>query len=211
MGSNKSDRSYHADTIIRNHVIFSMGAGAFIPVPVLDSLGVAAVQVDMIRQLCKVYRVDFKETQYKAIVSSLTGAFLARTGAKSLIKLIPVVGNILGGAAIGVISGASTYALGEIFKTHFENGGNFMDVDIEWMKKRFEENFEKGKAYAEQMRKEQAQPETEEPEAATATAPPTTGADDILARLRELGDLKEKGVISEEEFTTMKKKLIDEF
>ncbi len=215
MGDNdnnsSSGRSYHAETIIRNHVIWSMGAGALIPVPVLDTLGVAAVQVDMIRQLCGVYKVDFQETQYKAVVSSLTGAFLARSGAKSLLKLIPVVGSVLGGAAIGIVSGASTYAIGEIFKTHFDSGGNFMDIDLDWMKKQFEENFEKGKAYAESMKGQEATTEEGQASDAASEATAAEGGGDILARLKELGELKEKGVISEEEFTIMKKKLIDEF
>ena len=34
---------------------------------------------------------------------------------------------------------------------------------------------------------------------------------DVLTKLKELGELKEKGVISEEEFATMKKKLIEDF
>jgi len=33
----------------------------------------------------------------------------------------------------------------------------------------------------------------------------------VISRLTELGELKEKGVITEEEFQTMKKKLIEEF
>lgn len=67
MSSNKSDRSKHADTVVRNHVIFSMGAG-FIPIPVADIFAVGASQLDMIRQLCRVYEIDFQETQGKAIV-----------------------------------------------------------------------------------------------------------------------------------------------
>ena len=58
MSGKKSDKSKHADTIIRNHVIWSMGAG-LIPVLVADIFAVSALQLDMIRQLCKVYDIDF--------------------------------------------------------------------------------------------------------------------------------------------------------
>jgi uncharacterized protein (DUF697 family) len=96
MSDKKSDKSKHADTIIRNHVIWSMGAG-LIPVLIADIFAVSALQLDMIRQLCKVYDVDFSETQGKAIVTSLTSSTLARIGAGSLVKLIPGVGSLLGG------------------------------------------------------------------------------------------------------------------
>ena len=54
---NKEIRTKHADTIIRNHVIWSMGAG-LIPVLIADIFAVSALQLDMIRQLCKVYDID---------------------------------------------------------------------------------------------------------------------------------------------------------
>ena len=81
----KENRSNHADTIIRNHVIWSMGAG-LIPVLVADIFAVSALQLDMIRQMCRVYDVNFSETQGKAIVTSLTSSTLARIGAGSLGK-----------------------------------------------------------------------------------------------------------------------------
>ena len=98
-----------ADNIIRNHVIWSMGAG-FIPVMVADIFAVSALQLDMIRQMCRVYNVDFQETQGKALVTSLTSTTLARLGAGSLVKLVPGLGSMLGGATVSAFAGASTYA-----------------------------------------------------------------------------------------------------
>ena len=48
--SDNSERTKHAETIIRNHVIWSMGAG-MIPILVADVFAVSALQLDMIRQL----------------------------------------------------------------------------------------------------------------------------------------------------------------
>jgi uncharacterized protein (DUF697 family) len=216
----KKERDKHADTIIRNHVLASMGFG-LIPWPVADVLAVGASQLDMIRQLCKVYDVDFHETQGKAIVSSLTAATLARLGAGSLAKLIPVVGTIVGSISNVVLAGASTYALGQVFKVHFETGGTILDFDTNRLKKLYNEQFEKGKKVAEELRKQQeAKKKAEEaakPEPAPAPAPPppaepveasnTLGAD-VISRLRELGELKAAGIITEEEFERMKKKVI---
>nr|MBP7643489.1 DUF697 domain-containing protein [Saprospiraceae bacterium] len=87
----KTNRSTDADSIIKNHMIWSMGAG-FIPIPIADLFAVSAIQLDMIRQLSKLYEVDFKQTEGKAIITSLTTSGLARLGARA-IKFIPGVGR----------------------------------------------------------------------------------------------------------------------
>ncbi len=222
----KQEREKHAETIVRNHVLFSMGAGA-IPVPVADVLAVSASQLDMIRQLCKVYDVDFSETQGKAIVSSLTASTLGRLGAASLGKLIPVVGSIVSGIANAVMAGASTYALGQVFKSHFNTGGTILDFDPDRLKKLYKEQFEKGKKVAEELRKQhEAKQKAEETAAPTSAAPSETelvpdsppvaattskggpNDADIITRLKELGELKANGIITEEEFEKMKKRIL---
>ena len=224
MMSNNSERSKHVDTIIRNHVIWSMGAG-LIPVLVADVFAVSALQLDMIRQMCKVYDVDFSETQGKAIVTSLTSSTVARITAGSLVKMLPVVGSIIGGVTVSIFAGATTYALGQVFKRHFESGGTILDFDPARLKKLYKEQFEKGKKVAEQLRKDQkarkeaeaegkAQAEAEAKVKAEAEkAGPAAIARDgnVIQRLKELAELRDNGVISEEEFQEMKKKLIREF
>ncbi len=224
MSESTGERSKHVDTIIRNHVIWSMGAG-LIPVLIADIFAVSALQLDMIRQMSKVYDVNFSETQGKAIVTSLTSSTLARIGAGSIVKMIPVLGSVVGGITVSVFAGASTYALGQVFKRHFESGGTILDFDPARLKKMYKEQFEKGKKVAEQWRKDDkakraadeaakenpaayAQP-SESAAEATAEAPKEEG--DVLNRLRELGALRDKGIISEAEFQSMKAKLIKEF
>lgn len=219
----------HADTVIRNHVIWSMGAG-LIPVLIADIFAVSALQLDMIRQLCKVYNIDFEETRGKAIVTSLTSSTLARLGARSLVKLIPGVGSYLGGVTVSIFAGASTYALGEVFKMHFESGGTILDFDPDRVKKYYAEKFEKGKKVATEWKTEKTdvediiQDQAEEvamPSAAIQVEEevvppppppmPTADPNDPIAKLKELAELKEAGVITDKEFTAMKKKLIDDF
>lgn len=165
-------QSKHAETVIRNHVIWSMGASYIIPLPIADVFAVSALQLDMIRQLCRVYDIDFAETQGKAIVSALTTSTMARAGARSLIKIIPVVGSVVGGITTAVINGASTYALGEVFKKHFANGGTFLDFDTDRLKKLYREKFEKGKKVAKEWKEESSDvPEPEAPQPAAAVVP----------------------------------------
>lgn len=205
----QDERTKHADTVIRNHVIWSMGAG-FIPILIADIFAVSALQLDMIRQLCKVYGVDFSETQGKAIVTSLTSSTIARVTAGSVVKLIPGLGSLLGGATVSAFAGASTYALGEVFKRHFQTGGTILDFDPARLRKLYKEKFEKGKKVVEEWRKKDPaaeQAETVQNPFESDSAP----SSDVLARLKELAALKEQGVISDAEFEQMKKKLIEKF
>ena len=117
---------------------------------------------------------------------------------------------MIGGMTMAALSGASTYALGEVFRKHFETGGTFLDFDTERLSKMYREKFEKGKKVAEQIRKEQAAKEKAVKKASKAEQK-KEGQKDVISRLKEIGELKEKGLISDEEFATMKKKLIDEF
>ncbi len=211
-----NERGKHAETIIRNHILFSMGAGV-IPVPVVDIFAVSASQLDMIRQLCKVYDQDFSESQGKAIVSSLTTATLARLGAGSLAKLIPLVGSFVGSVTNAILAGASTYALGQVFKIHFETGGTILDFDTKRLKKLYDEQFEKGKKVAEELRKQQEAKRKAAQEAAPKASDAVDESSDqapdpsaIVDKLKELAELKKEGIISDEEFEKMKKKLIGE-
>jgi uncharacterized protein (DUF697 family) len=213
----QTEKQKHAETIIRNHVLWSMGAGLLIPVPVADVLAVSALQLDMIRQLCRVYQVDFAETQGKAVVTALTSSTLAKVGARSLIKFIPGIGQLVGGVASSIFNGASSYALGEVFKKHFESGGTILDFDPERLKKLYREKFEKGRQVAEQLKKEEEGKKTSQasatPAATQAAAPntPESTGGSVVDRLKELAQLRDQGIISAEEFEQLKKKAIQQY
>ena len=246
-----------ANSIIRNHIIWSMGTG-LIPLPFVDFFAVSAVQLDMVRQLSKVYEVDFKETEGKAVITSLTGSGLAQLGKRAAIKFIPGIGSVVGGIAMSIFSGASTYALGEVFREHFETGGTFLDFDPSRLKKYYQEKFEKGKKVAEEIRVEEKRkakegdggsikkseivetvetPETEnehetveefvaetieeivvEAEEEMSTIEETKTTDDVfsrqdklVAKIKELAELKDMGILSDDEFQQMKTKIIEKF
>ena len=186
-----------------------MGAG-LIPVPIADFFAVSAIQLDMVRQMCKLYDLDFKETEGKAVISSMTSSGLARLGAQAAIKIIPGIGTVVGGMTMAVLSGASTYALGEVFKKHFETGGTFLDFDIDRLTKMYKEKFEKGKKVAEEIKKEQEEKQ-EVIEKVENSKIHIKEQKDVISHLTELGKLKDKGILSDEEFKAMKKKLIEGF
>ncbi|MDZ4746857.1 MAG: SHOCT domain-containing protein, partial [Saprospiraceae bacterium] len=94
---------------------------------------------------------------------------------------------------------------GEVFKKHFETGGTFLDFDPKRLKKMYNEKFEKGKKVAEQIKREN---ERKREAAEQATDARTSG--NTVDKLKELAELKRDGLITEEEFAAMKKKLIGE-
>ncbi len=218
-----SNKTENANSVIKNHMIWSMGA-AFIPVPIADFFAVSAIQLDMIRQLSKLYDVDFKETEGKAVITSLTGSGLARLGGRA-IKFIPGVGSVLGGVTLAVLSGGTTYALGEVFKKHFDTGGTFLDFDPSRLKAYYDEKFEKGKVMAKEMKAKQDKVNKMHEEAeiiekvkkqeADVTSPPSDNSTrskpvrSSVDQLKGLADLLHDGVITQEEFEIMKKKVIE--
>ncbi|MDH3651061.1 MAG: DUF697 domain-containing protein [Saprospiraceae bacterium] len=199
------NRTENANSIVQNHMIWAMGAG-LIPVPMADFLAVSAIQLDMVRQLCNLYDIDYKETEGKAMITSLTGSMVAKLGARA-IKFIPGVGSVIGGVTLAILSGASTYALGEVFKKHFETGGTFLDFDPARLKKVYNEMFEKGKKYAYQMKREQDQKVSA---GERVLQEKSVQKSDPVEKLKQLAKLYKDGVLDEAEFEALKKKLIDE-
>ncbi len=190
-----------AQPTIKRHVLFAMGAG-FIPMPVLDIAAVTAIQLDMIKQLCKLYGQDYSESSGKAFVGALAGTTLARISAASvgsLLKVIPVIGSMLGGVTVSVFSGAVTYAIGQAVSQHFATGGTIAEFDEEDLKAFYEEQLKKGRDIVKEWKKEADKATDNE-----ATNPT------IDDRLGQLEELKAAGIITDHEFERMKKRVLKE-
>ncbi len=117
--SNKDNRNELAQEVVKTHLLLAIGGG-LIPIPFVDFAAVTGVQINMIRSLTKIYGIDFNEQMGKGIVTSLVGPSLGRLAA-SAVKAIPIIGSILGSASMSVISGASTYAVGQVFIQHLRS------------------------------------------------------------------------------------------
>jgi len=176
------------DDIISNHVIFAMTAGA-IPIPVADIVAVSAIQYDMIRQIAEFYKVDYDSNKGKALASSLAGATVSRIGASAL-KAIPGVGTLLGIGSQMVMAGATTYALGMLFDSHFSTGKSLDNINFDSVKEQYKDLLTKGREYAKDLKK-------------------TFTKDDVFQTIEKLNQLKETGAITEEEFLRTKEKLLN--
>ena len=196
--------------IIMNHILWGMGMG-LIPLPLIDVAAVTAVQLDMMRQLARYYQVDYSESAGKLFITSLAGSVLAALGA-SWIKAIPGVGSIVGGISSAVLAGASTYAIGQVAVQHFSAGGNFMNFRADDFKEYYRNMFFKGKKVAEDLKNKKSGGGGPRPtETRRATTPSSQPPKHVVDRLNDLVKLKEKGILSEEEFEKMKQKLINDF
>jgi len=143
-----------AGKTVKNYMWFSMGAG-LIPVPFLDLAAISGLQLKMIAELCKRYETPFKEQNGKAVIAALLGFIvpesLSRGLMGSLLKAIPIIGPIAGGLSMPLFTGASTYAIGNLFIRHFESGGTLLNMDPQKMREHFKEEFENGKKVAEEV------------------------------------------------------------
>jgi uncharacterized protein (DUF697 family) len=160
----KSDEAYVAkkspiaDNTIKNFLLGSMGIG-LIPLPIFDFVALTAFQLGMVKKLSTIYETQFSPELVKGFIGSLIGSgtpLLLTKPTASLIKFIPVVGQAIGMLTMPVMAGASTYAVGKVFKKHFELGGTLINFDAKRMKKYYEEKFEEGKKVAGEQRKKEA-------------------------------------------------------
>ena len=95
------------------------------------------------------------------------------------------------GRVASVMSGASTYAVGQVAVTHFGSKADLMDIDLDWAKKAYSELFEKGKEVVSDLKDKE------------------TESKDVYESLEKLGRLKEQGVVTDAEFEAQKHKLLE--
>ena len=114
-----------ASKLVDRFAIWS-GVAGLIPVPVIDAVAVGGLQIQMLRRLSQIYGVAFSENRGKALIASLAGSMIPTTsgiGAASVLKAVPIVGTIVAGFVIPVLSAGATYAIGKAFIQHFASGG----------------------------------------------------------------------------------------
>jgi uncharacterized protein (DUF697 family) len=136
------NKTAQAETLVRTHMLAAIGTG-ILPIPGLDIVLSSGVQFRLLRQLARLYGVEFSKQRGNMIVASLAG--LSTTAAvSSLLKVIPGYGSALGAAGTAASAGATTYALGKVFIKHFESGGTFLTFDPEKAKEYYESQVKEG-------------------------------------------------------------------
>lgn len=138
------ERADQALAVVKAHLPWAGGAG-LLPVPGLDFVAIAGVQLNMVNELAKTYGVTFKEQAAKSFISALMAAVLegGLSGALlPIVKWVPIFGPILGLATMPAVAAAATYAVGKVFILHFESGGTFLDFDPDSVRDHFRREYE---------------------------------------------------------------------
>lgn len=135
------------EKLLRQHVWGAIGVG-FVPIPLVDLVGLTGVQLNLVRKLAQVYGVPFFKEPVRNLLSSLISSTLSTAiapGVASVAKFIPIIGQTVGVLSMSLVGGASTYAVGKVFIRHFASGGTFLTFDVEKVKIYYDEMFEEGK------------------------------------------------------------------
>lgn len=138
----KQALSGQADKLIKKYA-FGSGLFGYIPFPVVDALGIMAVQRKMLFHLAKLYDIPFSRSLAKDLLRTLAGGVASRAAVPMVIKTIPGINILFGSTGMAAIGSTSTYAVGKTFKRHFDEGGTLDDFNPVEEKEIFEEELKK--------------------------------------------------------------------
>ena len=111
---------------------FWSGVAGLLPIPFVDLAAVAAVQIQMLRVISRIYDVPFSENRGKALIAGLFGTIIpvsTGVGMASVVKGIPIAGTAVGALVTPALAVAATYAIGRVFIQHFASGGTLLDFE----------------------------------------------------------------------------------
>ena len=115
--SDSLERDREAWDIIEKY-IYKVGANAVIPIPVVDLAAVILKQTEMLRKLAETYDVDYDEYLAMDVVRKVWKAYNGFTMAAivlgSVVKVVPILGSVVGIGPVSFSAAASTYALGKL-------------------------------------------------------------------------------------------------
>ena len=145
-------RLSEAQNIVKANIITSMASG-LIPVPLFDMISLTNIQFHLIQTLAEHYQIPADNINKSLITSLVSGSLpvISVLGLSSFIKIIPGIGSLAGSGSVSIISGAISYAVGQVFIRHFEQGGTLEDFDPDSVKEYFNEQFKAGKLIASEL------------------------------------------------------------
>ncbi len=101
------------------------GAAGFIPIPFSDALAIAPIQAGMIYKMNDAFGVKMKDSVAASLITGLLGvtavAQVGRTLVNGLLKFIPVVESVAGGATAAIITEGIGFAYLKVLKKCFND------------------------------------------------------------------------------------------
>ena len=140
-------KTAEGDSIVKRYMLGAFAVG-LVPLPLVDVAALSGVQLKMLHSLSNLYGVEFSSHLGKPMIASLLGGSIPvslSSHVASLVKGIPVYGQLTGMVSRSIFGGASTYAIGKVFIQHFESGGTFLTFDPRQVSDYYADQFEKGR------------------------------------------------------------------
>jgi uncharacterized protein (DUF697 family) len=125
------DQRSRATKVVERFSFWS-GVAGLLPIPFVDLAAVAALQIQMLRLISRVYDVPFSENRGKALIAGIAGTIIPAStgvGIASVVKSIPIAGTAVGALVTPALAMAATYAIGKVFIQHFASGGTLLDFE----------------------------------------------------------------------------------
>ena len=126
-----NDRRSRATKVVERFSFWS-GVAGLLPIPFVDLAAVAALQIQMLRLISRIYDVPFSENRGKALIAGIAGTIIpvsTGVGMASMVKSIPIAGTAVGALVTPALAVAATYAIGKVFIQHFASGGTLLDFE----------------------------------------------------------------------------------
>lgn len=148
------DKSDRAEQVIKAHLLWT-GAAGIIPIPWVDTVAVAGIQVKMLQKIGMIYGQTLSTYWVKATIGSLTSGYVAMSIGKGfglgIVGAVPLVGGLAKLLLAPGMAAATTYALGRIFIMHFESGGTMLDFDAHKYADKMKEMVAKGNTVVKEL------------------------------------------------------------
>ncbi len=130
---------------IVGYALAAAGVGAL---PLVDLMGVPAIQAKLLHSLAAIYEQDWDRRAIAEFLGLLgTGigvAYGARAVGRALVKLVPGVGQTIGAAWGATASGATTYALGKAASVYFNHRNLGLATEARTLRRVFVEELTHG-------------------------------------------------------------------
>ena len=193
---------------------YAAAALTVLPIPGSEVIGVMPLHVGMVIGIGEEYGETLtKESAMELITKigatvglSLVGSRLAMTAGKIILPG-------LGGLVAAPFMFASTLAIGTVARLYFARGGTISDREI---KREYEREVKRAKSVFDPLRA-RGNAAREEAESAVRAAPASSSpsadgepsVDELAERLAKLDELREKGLLSDDEYERTKARILD--
>jgi uncharacterized protein (DUF697 family)/GTP-binding protein EngB required for normal cell division len=143
-----SSEEYNFNKLRKEIIWYAGSAGASDLLPAVGLVSVPAIQGKMLHSLANQYGVEWNKQTFMEFIGLLGTGFAIKYSAKfairELVKFVPIYGQTVGSATAGVISSASTYAIGRVACKYLYHKSKGEQVSTKEMTKLYAEALTKG-------------------------------------------------------------------